>query len=183
MYRFPPHPHPHRQEWILCLQQWRSRESCPAASPALSPPAPPQPHRQTNNKAKQYSTPKAVTFPEKNELPRVGLEPTTLHSRQSALPLSYQGSSAVHSTGGSCDPFTCTVLGDHVIPSHAQYWGSCDPFTCTVLGDHVIPSHAQYWGIMCSLHKHSTGGSCDPFTSTVLGDHVLPSQAQYWGIM
>ena len=32
---------------------------------------------QTNNKAKQHSTPKAVTFPKKNELPRVGLEPTT----------------------------------------------------------------------------------------------------------
>ena len=29
---------------------------------------------QTNNKAKQHSTPKAVTFPKKNELPRVGLE-------------------------------------------------------------------------------------------------------------
>ena len=32
---------------------------------------------QTNDKARQDSTPKAVTFPEKNELPRVGLEPTT----------------------------------------------------------------------------------------------------------
>ena len=32
--------------------------------------------KQTN-KAKQHSTPKAVTFPKKNELPRVGLEPTT----------------------------------------------------------------------------------------------------------
>ena len=32
---------------------------------------------QTNNKAKQHSTTKAVTFPKKNELPRVGLEPTT----------------------------------------------------------------------------------------------------------
>ena len=31
---------------------------------------------QTNNKAKQHSTPKAVTFPKKNELPRVRLEPT-----------------------------------------------------------------------------------------------------------
>ena len=29
---------------------------------------------QTNNKAKQHSTPKAVTFSKKNELPRVGLE-------------------------------------------------------------------------------------------------------------
>ena len=27
---------------------------------------------QTNNKAKQHSTPKAATFPKKNELPRVG---------------------------------------------------------------------------------------------------------------
>ena len=29
------------------------------------------------NKAKQHSTPKAVTFHKKNELPQVGLEPTT----------------------------------------------------------------------------------------------------------
>ena len=29
---------------------------------------------QTNNKAKQHSTPKAVSFPKKNELPQVGLE-------------------------------------------------------------------------------------------------------------
>ena len=36
---------------------------------------------QTNNKAKQHSTPKVVTFPKKNELPRVGLEPTTLYTR------------------------------------------------------------------------------------------------------
>ena len=34
---------------------------------------------QTNNKAKQHSTPKAVTFPKKNELPQVGLKPTTLY--------------------------------------------------------------------------------------------------------
>ena len=33
-----------------------------------------------NNKAAQYSTSKAVTFPKKNELPRVGLEPTTLYT-------------------------------------------------------------------------------------------------------
>ena len=32
------------------------------------------------NKAKQHSTPKAVTSPRINELPRVGLEPTTLYS-------------------------------------------------------------------------------------------------------
>ena len=36
-------------------------------------------NKQTN-KAKQHSTPKAVTFLRKNELPRVGLEPTTLHT-------------------------------------------------------------------------------------------------------
>ena len=50
---------------------------------------------QTNNEAaKQHSTPKVVAFPKKNELPRVGFEPTTLHSRQSALPWSYQDCSA-----------------------------------------------------------------------------------------
>ena len=32
--------------------------------------------KQTNNKVKRHSTPKAVTFQVKNELPRVGLEPT-----------------------------------------------------------------------------------------------------------
>ena len=42
--------------------------------------------KQTN-KAKQHSTPKAVTFPKKNELPRVGLEPTTLHTLDRALDL------------------------------------------------------------------------------------------------
>ena len=40
---------------------------------------------QTNNKAKQHNTPKAVTFPKKNELPRVGLEPTTLYTLVRAL--------------------------------------------------------------------------------------------------
>ena len=63
--------------------------------------------KQTS-KAKQHSTPKAVTFPRKNELPRVGLEPTTLYTLDRALyqlsyvpstldrvlyQLSYQGSS------------------------------------------------------------------------------------------
>ena len=37
------------------------------------------------NKAKQQSTPKAVTFPKKNELPWVGLEPTTLYTLDRAL--------------------------------------------------------------------------------------------------
>ena len=50
---------------------------------------------QTNNKARQHSTPKAVTFPKKNELPRVGLEPTTLYTLDRALyQLSYQGSTS-----------------------------------------------------------------------------------------
>ena len=40
--------------------------------------------KQTN-KAKQHSTPKAVTFLKKNELPRVGLKPTTLYTLDRAL--------------------------------------------------------------------------------------------------
>ena len=48
-----------------------------------------------SNKAKQHSTPKAVTFPKKNELPWVELETTTLYTLDRALyQLSYQGSSA-----------------------------------------------------------------------------------------
>ena len=46
-------------------------------------------------KAKQHSTPKAVTFPSENELPQVGLEPTALYTLDRALyQLSYRGSSA-----------------------------------------------------------------------------------------
>ena len=40
--------------------------------------------KQTN-KAKQHSTPKGVTFPKKNELPRVGLKPATLYTPDRAL--------------------------------------------------------------------------------------------------
>ena len=41
-------------------------------------------NKQTN-KAKQHSTPKAVTFPKINELPQVGLKPTTLYTVDRAL--------------------------------------------------------------------------------------------------
>ena len=41
--------------------------------------------KQTTIKAKQHSTPKAVTFPKKNELPQVGLEPTTHYTLDRAL--------------------------------------------------------------------------------------------------
>ena len=45
--------------------------------------------------SKQHSTPKAVTFPKKDELPRVGLEPTTLYTLDRSLyQLSYRDSSA-----------------------------------------------------------------------------------------
>ena len=40
---------------------------------------------RTNNKAKQHSIPKVVTFPKKNELPQVGLEPMTLYTLDRAL--------------------------------------------------------------------------------------------------
>ena len=50
---------------------------------------------RSNKQGKAHSTPKAVTFPGKNELPRVGLEPTTLYTLDRALyQLSYQGCSA-----------------------------------------------------------------------------------------
>ena len=41
--------------------------------------------RCNKQQGKQHSTPKAVTFPKKNELPRVGLEPTTLYTLDRAL--------------------------------------------------------------------------------------------------
>ena len=43
---------------------------------------------QTTEQIKQHDTPKAVTFPKKNELPRVGLEPTPYkHQAVHKLPL------------------------------------------------------------------------------------------------
>ena len=41
--------------------------------------------KKKNNKAKQHSTPKAVTFPKENELPRVGLKPMTLYTCTSKI--------------------------------------------------------------------------------------------------
>ena len=41
---------------------------------------------RSNKQTRQSnSTPKAVTFPRKNELPQVGLEPTTLYTLDRAL--------------------------------------------------------------------------------------------------
>ena len=40
---------------------------------------------KTNSKAKQQKKTKAVTFPKENELPRMGFEPTTLHTLDRAL--------------------------------------------------------------------------------------------------
>ena len=41
---------------------------------------------QTNKQGKAtHNTPKAVTFPKKNERPQVGLEPTTLYTLDRAL--------------------------------------------------------------------------------------------------
>ena len=51
--------------------------------------------RSNKQQGKQHSTPKAVAFPKKNELPRVGLKTTTLYTLERALyQLSYQGSTA-----------------------------------------------------------------------------------------
>ena len=50
---------------------------------------------RSNKQTRKSNTPKAVTFPRKNELPQVGHEPTTLYTPDRALyQLSYRGSSA-----------------------------------------------------------------------------------------
>ena len=60
------------------------------------------------NKAKQHSTPKAVTFPRKKELPRVGLKPTTLYTLDRALyQLSYR---RYYCTSTCTDCLGCAVL-------------------------------------------------------------------------
>ena len=57
---------------------------------------------QTNNKAKQHSTPKAVTFPKENELPRVGLEHVHREHREGEG--LYIPGYCTSSDGGSCWP-------------------------------------------------------------------------------
>ena len=67
--------------------------------------------KQTN-KAKQHSTPKAVTFPRKNELPQVGLEPTILYTLDRALyqQCTYTNVPVLHLAAGNhhlSDPEPC----------------------------------------------------------------------------
>ena len=65
-----------------------------------------------NNKEKQYSTPKAVTFPKKNELPRVHVH---VH---------------VYMLLGTHLFDSCTCMYIHV---HAPHYALCNSQTCTVL--------------------------------------------------
>ena len=80
---------------------------------------------QTNNKAKQHITPKAVTFPKKNELPRVGLEPTTLYTLDRALAAWAQISCTyMYMLGVLCcfALFVClTLLASFFLPSHLSF--------------------------------------------------------------
>ena len=93
-------------------------------------------NKQTQHKAKQHSTPKAVTFPRKNELPQVGLEPTTLYTLDRALyqlQLSWLGPNLtshstpdvhVHVLGVLCcfALFVClTLLASFFLPSHLSF--------------------------------------------------------------
>ena len=58
---------------------------------------------QTNNKAKQYSTPKIVTFLKKKELPQVVLEPISV-SINARAPLVPMGCNIAH----TLSMFVCT---------------------------------------------------------------------------
>ena len=60
---------------------------------------------QTNNKAKQHSTPTAVTFPTKNELPRVELEPTTLYTLDMYMYACYDATCNYSWHGMRCIPY------------------------------------------------------------------------------
>ena len=65
---------------------------------------------QTNNKAKQHNTPKAVTFPEENELPRVGLEPMTLYTTRMYTYIIYTSTCIFHRVNFPRDvPSSCNL--------------------------------------------------------------------------
>ena len=52
--------------------------------------------RRKEERSKQHSTPKAVTSPKKNELPRVGLEPTILHTLDNMYMYMYIHDAVLH---------------------------------------------------------------------------------------
>ena len=71
---------------------------------------------QTNNNAKQHSTPKAVTFPKKNELPQVGLEPTTLYTLDRVLPAGTCTCTYESGIAAECTSWILTRKGGDLTP-------------------------------------------------------------------
>ena len=70
-------------------------------------------------KAKQHSTPKAVTFPKKNELPRVGFEPTTLYTLDRVLSSVYWAQIS-HLIVHLMNRLTCTLYISCVFRANAR---------------------------------------------------------------
>ena len=64
---------------------------------------------QTNNKAKQHSIPKAVTFPKKNELGPEAMTSTLYTLDRVLYQLRYQGSSAGWAQPQISHVYTCTL--------------------------------------------------------------------------
>ena len=112
-------------------------------------------HDQTNNKVKQHNTPREITFPKTNELPRVGLEPTTLlytHVRGLYMcsfitylpPLSLSLSLAL-----SLSPPVQYTITKHGHTLHLDTY--CRPTTCDLCGKLL-------WGII--YHGYHCSGTC-----------------------
>ena len=126
--------------------------------------------KQTN-KAKQHSTPKAVTFPRKDELPRVGLEPTTLYTLDRACIYIYNG--CVHFTINACVytlysylQYTCThthiQAHTHTHTHTHNYRVGPDNCHCTCI---CIPPLMSYvlCGVSnctCCIHVNGEQGKC-----------------------
>ena len=116
---------------------------------------------QTNNKAKQDSTPKAVTFPKKNELPWVGLESTTLYTLDralyhcSTLPLHYQGNSAwwaqiSYLMHAWTHPNVANTMQNGPRPENGNFTAWPCHSLPSLVGAEVFGGHA-----VCSAVKHS----------------------------
>ena len=85
----------------------------------------------SNKQKKQNSTPKAVTFPKKNELPRVGLEPT-----------------CTENTSGNIH---CNLI---LLYMYATDHGVVRIVVREVCEDIVIQVPGDLWaGISCEVHK------------------------------
>ena len=111
---------------------------------------------RSNNKAKQHSTPKAVTFPEKNELPRVG----PLYTLDRALYHSATKARVTTAIAHTQEPNECFLTGIHIVHVHVHVCCISDMCClCSLLGGGLRDRMAG-WDMLCMYMYIATYINC-----------------------